>query len=140
MAHILVVDDSPPIRDLCTLVLERDGHRIDTAENGRIALDHIRAHAPDLVITDIVMPEMDGLDLIGAVRGERPDLPMIAMSGNLPQSGAYLEIAEQVGADLCIAKPFAISDLRAAVARALTSPAAAAGLNRGALVPELVVG
>ena len=67
MTHILLVDDEPAILDIVTRYLSKEGYQVTIAMNGQEALDHYRAQAVDLIITDIMMPQMDGYDFIDAV-------------------------------------------------------------------------
>jgi CheY-like chemotaxis protein len=112
MAHILVIDDDAVLRRVITLALERAGHTVLLCENGRKAIDYLaRAHA-DLLITDIVMPEMDGVETVRAARRLRPLLPILAISGGGsfdPQD--YLGIAQAFGAGAVLPKPFRPADL-----------------------------
>ena len=78
MAHILVVDDSPTERRVITLLLGRNPDLSTTeAEGAREALNMIRQNPPDLVVTDLMMPDMDGLELVEAIRADYPGLPVI---------------------------------------------------------------
>jgi CheY-like chemotaxis protein len=116
MATIMVVDDEPQMRRLMRRVLEAGGHEVLKASGGEEALDLLGRRPVDLVITDIVMPEMDGLELIRAIRGGAPAQKILAVSGG-GQSGRmlYLDLAEKLGADGVVRKPFKARDfLRAA--------------------------
>jgi CheY-like chemotaxis protein len=81
MAHILVIDDEPHIRQIIDSILSHEGHRVDLAENGKVGLKMVETSAYDLVITDIVMPEMDGLEVIRALSQKTPRIKVIAISG-----------------------------------------------------------
>ena len=81
MARILVVDDDKVMRLLLRAMLERQGHSVVEAENGDEGLSYYRAAPTDLVITDIQMPVMDGLQMIKALRGDFPTAKIIAISG-----------------------------------------------------------
>ena len=107
MAHILVVDDDPVLRRLVTLALERAGHTVLACENGRQAIQYLGQGHTDLLITDIIMPEMDGVETVRAARRLRPDLPILAMSGGGSfEPGDYLKIAQTFGATAILPKPF----------------------------------
>ena len=107
MARILVVDDEPSIRDLVALVLELDEHEVVTAGDGNSALAEIEKSVFDLVITDLVMPDREGIEIIISLRKSRPQLKVIAMSGGgFGNAGDYLELAAAVGAARTLAKPF----------------------------------
>ena len=107
MARILVVDDEPSIRDLVALVLELDKHEVVTAGDGNSALAEIDKSDFDLVITDLVMPDREGIETIISLRKSRPQLKVIAMSGGgFGNAGDYLALAAGVGAARTLAKPF----------------------------------
>src|SRR6266481_3540044 len=82
MARILVVDDDAPVRTTVRLLLERGGHDVVAAADGRSGLKTIEAERFDLLIVDIFMPGMDGLETIRNVRSRLPDLPVLVMSGS----------------------------------------------------------
>jgi len=111
MAHILVVDDEGPIRSLIAHVLTNEGHVVSQAADGREALEKIRAQSPSLVITDILMPESDGIELLISLTREGQKVPVIAMTGIPPESVPYLRIAHSLGAVRTLAKPFAMAEL-----------------------------
>ena len=71
MAHILIIDDDPDIRDLLSVYLESEGHALSHAENGQDGIEQAQSSTPDLIILDINMPVMDGLKLISLIRGEQ---------------------------------------------------------------------
>jgi CheY-like chemotaxis protein len=83
---ILVVDDDPAIRDALALLLEEEGYVVLAAPDGLAALEVVTRHSPDLVITDLYMPELDGVGLIARLRSERPDLPIIVVSAGIQVS------------------------------------------------------
>ena len=107
MQKILIIDDEPHILLMLKKMLERAGYEIDMASNGNEGLDLFRKSPTDLVITDIIMPEKEGLETIREMRRMRPELKIIAMSGGGKVSAEnYLEIAKIFGASRAIAKPF----------------------------------
>jgi DNA-binding NtrC family response regulator len=121
MARILVIDDEPAIRSVVTLLLQRGGHQIVAAEDGRRGLRILENDDFDLLIIDIFMPEMDGLEAIRLVRQIRPTMPILVMSGGY-QIGAmpdYLSMATKLGAIESIRKPFKPDTLVAAVTACL---------------------
>ena len=125
MAHILVVDDEEGIRVLITNILVREGHDVATARNGVEALAAVALRVPDLVITDLVMPEKEGIEMIIELRKKFPTIKTIAMSGGGTTGIAdYLSIALAVGAGQIVSKPFTRAALLAAVNN-LVTPAAA---------------
>jgi len=116
MARVLVVDDEYQMRDLLCQALERRGHTVDQAADGRQALQHLAEHQPDLVITDLVMPEMEGIETIQAFRRKCPALPIIAISGGgRVDPDNYLSMAGQIGANRTFAKPFRLEEILTAV-------------------------
>lgn len=104
MATILVVDDEEPVVDLLTDMLQEEGHTVVPAYNGRAALQLVNERRPDLVISDVMMPFVDGMQLSRTIResynAER--LPIILMSAALPPN------LEECGANAFLGKPFDI--------------------------------
>jgi DNA-binding NtrC family response regulator len=119
MANILVIDDEPAVCDIACDVLERAGHTVASYADGRGGIDHIKRDPPDLLITDIFMPEMEGLETIRLARDLQSEMPIIAMSGVFTEGGDYLVIAEKFGALATLKKPFRPADLVGLVARLL---------------------
>lgn len=106
VAHILVIDDDPLIRDTLREVLESAGHTVTEAANGKEGVEQYRRSSADLVITNIVMPEMDGLEVTRKLHGVRPELPVIAISGYDPRDrSGYLSLAREYGAGRTLTKP-----------------------------------
>ena len=106
MQRILVIDDEPAIRALLQTLLERGGYDVVTAPDGKKALRSFREAPADLIITDIFMPDMEGLETIRELRNDYPDLQIIAISGGGrtgPES--YLKMAEIFGAVRSFTKP-----------------------------------
>lgn len=116
---ILVVDDEPGVRRFLRAVLEAAGYRVLEAADGRQAVETSRASAPDLVVTDLVMPEHEGIEAIRQLRRQAPETPIIAISGMA--QGHYLRLAEHLGADSVLAKPISPEQLAAEVQRVLGS-------------------
>jgi two-component system, response regulator, stage 0 sporulation protein F len=106
MATILVVDDQEPIRALLRDALEGDGHEVLEAANGRLGLALYRKRSADLIITDMVMPEMNGLDMLLEVTRRCPNVNVIAMSGGR---------AKLLGTRQTFQKPFDMEELLSAV-------------------------
>lgn len=123
MTNILVVDDEAPVRELLNDVLEKEGYTVFTAETGVDASTIYDSNNIDLVITDLVMPEKGGIDLIMELRKKDPNMKVIAISGGGGITGRfdYLPIAKLVGATEIIAKPFQVSEIRAQVAKILAA-------------------
>lgn len=124
MAKILVIDDDPAVRRATRRVLEAAGHAVAAYENGRGAVRDIAKESPDLLITDIFMPEMEGLETIREARLRQPGLPIIAMSGITFEDRDYLGIAERFGAVATLKKPFRPAELLGLVNRLLATPGA----------------
>lgn len=111
MAKILIVDDEQQLRDVLKTVLQDEGHEVVEASNGNVALEQFRQTATDLIITDIVMPDKEGLETIIDFRRMYPGVKIIAMSGGGRTSPHdYLDMAKKLGAAEVIAKPFSIDD------------------------------
>ena len=117
MTRVLVIDDEPDVRDVLRRVLERGGYEVATAVDSGSGLAACRQQTPDVVVTDIIMPNEHGVDLIRKLRAEFPALAIIAISGggNAAVAGyqpgtvkteAYMAAASQAGADVCLTKPF----------------------------------
>jgi CheY-like chemotaxis protein len=116
MARILLIDDDDPLRTMLALTLRHFGHTVTEARNGREGLDLFAQAGADLVITDIVMPEVEGIEVLRTLRTTRPPAKIIAMSGGGRGNAAdYLRIARQLGATQVLAKPFTNETLKAAV-------------------------
>jgi len=114
MATILVIDDQKPILTLLRDALERDGHEVLEAVNGRLGLALYRERSADVIITDILMPEMNGLELILELTRSFPNVKVIAMSGGLESEGGP-NAAKLLGARQTFQKPFDIRALLDAV-------------------------
>jgi DNA-binding response OmpR family regulator len=119
MAEILVIDDDPVIRRFMVTTLSAAGHTIREAPDGAHGMAAFRTHHPDLVITDIVMPEKEGIEVIREVRKEAPDVAILAVSGSAHGS-FYLHAATVLGADASLAKPFRSEEFLRVVSDLLT--------------------
>ena len=112
MARILIIDDEAMIRDLLVQILDREGYETITASDGKDGIKIYRENPADLVITDLLMPEKDGLETIMELRGDSRDVKIIAMSGGGKiDSKTYLQIAETMGAIETLTKPFDLREL-----------------------------
>ena len=123
---ILIIDDEPMIRHLAARVLDRAGYRTVSAANGLQGLACFRRERPALVITDLIMPEREGIETILAIRRENPKVKIIAISGG-GQFGEVevLKMAQLLGADDVIAKPFRAEELLSRISTREPAPAAA---------------
>ena len=116
MGSILVVDDDIQILDVMSEMLRLEGHQVAVAENGVRAVEQVRAEVFDLVITDLIMPEKEGLETIADIRKYRGDLPIIAASGGGRVGPTdYLATAR----DATLAKPFGREELISTVSELL---------------------
>ena len=116
MSKVLVVDDDPIVLDSIVMALDSDGHKVFAAPDGRKAVAMQHETPADIVITDIFMPEKDGLETIRELRRDFPGLKIIAISGEgtrMPVDGLYC--ARELGANCTLVKPFTHSQLRQAI-------------------------
>jgi len=124
--NILVVDDEAPVRDMLRVVLQKEGYAVASAADGKEAVRMFRRRPADLIITDIIMPEQEGLKTIFDLRRDSPTVKIIAISGvGRYGLGDYLEAAAAFGADRTFAKPFDRRELLSAI-RDLLRPASTA--------------
>lgn len=120
MATILVVDDDPDVLKMLGNFLERAGHQVSRATDGEIGLREFHRLHPQLVITDLIMPNKEGLELIMSLSLEKPRPTIIAISGGgklAPES--YLPVANKIGANAILEKPFLPSTLQTMINRLL---------------------
>ena len=123
MSRVMVIDDDAAVRLLLRKALERDGHSVIEEPDGKSALRHLAGTPPDLVISDVFMPDMDGIDLLIRVREVFPEITIFVMSGG----GRYLDkdsilaAASKLGATSVFEKPFKIEEVLKAV-RGVLSP------------------
>ena len=111
MARILVIDDDEAIRSVVTLLLSQKGHQVEAAQNGRRELRAVEERDFDLLIVDIFMPEMDGLETIRLLRTAQPGLPVVVISGSDAAVPDFLSMATKLGAIESIWKPFRPAEL-----------------------------
>lgn len=117
MANILVVDDNLAFLEIQTEYLRRAGHDVTPAANGIEAMNRVDSHRFDLVITDLIMPDKEGVQVIMELRRKHPGIKIIAMSGGgRVNAEDYLAIARRLGAAKTLSKPFTGDELLAAVA------------------------
>ena len=122
MAQILIIDDETLVLSTLKIVLTKAGHTVRTAANGRDGLTMRSTERPDLLITDIVMPGLGGIETIRATHAEDPDLPIIAMSGSdSSENFELLQAARKDGASGVLPKPFTKDQLISTVNRCLKS-------------------
>jgi CheY-like chemotaxis protein len=124
MARVLAIDDDAAVCATVRAILERAGHQVVTAQDGRGGLKLLEAEQFDLLLIDVFMPEMDGLETIRVLRGSKPGLPIIVMSGAMVDRESmpdYLSFGTKLGAIESLRKPFKPATLIEAVDRCLVS-------------------
>ena len=120
MATILVIDDDESFRSMLRRTLQRAGYDVVEADEGAVGLRTLSGVSVDLVITDIIMPNMEGIETLRVLRRAYPDLKVIAMSGGgRIRADTYLDVAHTFGAFRTLAKPFDNAQLFSAVEDAL---------------------
>jgi DNA-binding response OmpR family regulator len=128
MAKVLVIDDEGDLRRILNHALTSAGHEVIEAADGRVGIQLFRAHDPDIVLTDIVMPEREGIETIAEIRAAGLGTGIIAMTGgSVRNAGLYLSLANGVGADAVLSKPFRSDELIAAVEKLLGDRGPASG-------------
>ncbi len=117
MPRVLLVEDDVQVRNMLLETLTQEGYEVEEAANGKQAVEAYRANPPDLVITDIIMPEQDGVETIHALRREFPEVKIIAISGGSANIGGdyLLGTADALGAVRTFGKPVDVSKLLNAV-------------------------
>jgi two-component system response regulator PilR (NtrC family) len=121
MSNLLIVDDEQSYRQLLTLVFETEGYKVRTAKNGREAVDVLQVEPAELIISDVRMPDMDGIELLSAAREMLPDIGVVLMT-----AFASVETARdafKLGADDFIQKPFDVEELKLIVKKTLEKQA-----------------
>ena len=131
MARILLIDDDDAVRSAISLILDQEGHAVAAAHDGQAGLDLLASAAFDLVMVDMFMPGLGGLETMARIRALTPNLPVIAISGAVarqPSTAAdVLAAASATGATLVIQKPFRPRELLQAIATCLAATSPAAG-------------
>ena len=118
MAHVLLVEDSPAMLETLSFAMRSKGHSVVTASNGKEGMESFLANQFDLVVTDIIMPDMDGLALIDEMRRVVPNLKILAISGGgRAVEFDFLDAARKYGAVATLEKPFPMSEFHNAVDR-----------------------
>jgi len=124
MPRILLIDDDEAFRNMLHKTLERAGYEVQPAADGKQALELFRQQHPDLIITDLVMPEKEGLETILELRREAPNAKIIAMSGGSRMNPrTSLAMAEKFGARKTLSKPFSHQEILDAVSDVLNEAA-----------------
>lgn len=125
MIKVLLIEDDFRVREALEIVLRSRDCDVRVAEDGRKGLTLFDAWRPDVVVTDILMPEVEGIEAIMTIRRRAPDVPIVAISGGSRIAGGdYLPIAKSLGADVTLQKPIKGDQLLAAIeaARAARAP------------------
>jgi CheY-like chemotaxis protein len=119
MARILVIDDDTGIRTVIGQALKEAGHEVVLAPDGKEGMREHHVKPLDLIITDLFMPEQDGLETIIAFKKQFPNIPVLAISGGNILSADMLSVARALGADEILEKPFSSKSLQSAVEKFL---------------------
>ncbi|RWL88884.1 MAG: response regulator transcription factor [Mesorhizobium sp.] len=114
---ILIVDDEPPIRKLLRVGLGSQGYTVSEASNAKAAIELLQTERPDLILLDLGLPGMTGLELLGKWRGESLDIPVVILSSRTDEAG--IVSALELGADDYVTKPFGMNELVARIRVAL---------------------
>jgi len=124
VAHICLIEDTELIRETLKRILEKLGHTVRPATNGREGLELCSAMKFDVVITDIIMPEVEGIEVLRTIKKESPTTRVIAMSGGGRVGNMdFLKIAESLGADAILYKPVTKAEFMQALETCLPEPA-----------------
>ena len=120
MTRLLIIDDDEDIRAALAAWLLRKGYAVETAGDGKEGLETLARGGFDLVVTDIIMPDKEGIETILQIRRDHPDLPVIAMSGGgRTEAADLLRPASHLGANATLTKPFRASELAALIEQLL---------------------
>ncbi len=122
MDSVLIIEDDEYVQQMLKQTFERSGYEVATASNGRIGIQLFQGKPFDVVITDLIMPEMEGIETISKLRKDNPDVKIIAISGGgRNNSDDYLHLAEKIGATRTFAKPVDRNELLKAVKELITA-------------------
>jgi len=122
MERILIIDDEPQIRSMIRLILEREGYAVMEASDGSEGIRLFRENPTDLIITDLIMPNKDGIGMIIEIKKEFPTVKIVAMSGGgLNRPEGYLRGAQKLGAIYTLSKPINRQEILRAVKDTLKS-------------------
>ena len=118
MHRILVVDDEPDVRELVEVLLAGPNRQIDGADGGQAALDRLVGHSYDLVVSDLRMPEVDGIQIYRAIQQRPAPRPALLFMSGFTNAAEFVPFLREAGTPI-VAKPFDVPELRRAVARLL---------------------
>ena len=128
MSRILVVDDDQLVRSAVEICLKRAGYEVVVADGGDAGMRALKSGSFDVMLVDVFMPPMHGLESIRMFRERRPDLPILAMSGyafaNAERAPDFLRMTLELGAACCLRKPFTPEALLTSVNQCITTPKA----------------
>jgi DNA-binding NtrC family response regulator len=120
MTRVLLVDDDDDFRMPLRKYLERTGHEVIEARNGTQAVEAYKKQPVDVVVTDLIMPEKEGIETIMELKRQHPQVRIVAMSGGgRINGGDFLKVAQQLGARRALAKPFSCQAMVAAIAEVM---------------------
>jgi DNA-binding NtrC family response regulator len=120
--RILLVEDEQPFRELLQAFLESQGYRVDAVRDGRCGARWLETNVADVIVTDLCMPEVDGMELLMTIRRVHPNIPVVVMSGGVGgQMIGMLRAAELLGARRTLEKPFSLQQLATAIRETLNS-------------------
>lgn len=120
---VLLVDDHAPVRLALRTILEGDGYAVEEADSGRAALQLCARADLDLLVTDLVMPDCDGIELLRSLRRTNPGLPILVVTGADQVLGPLGAMAGLLGAQRVLLKPVALEEFRRAVRELMTGTA-----------------
>jgi DNA-binding response OmpR family regulator len=116
MVNIVLIDDDDDLREMVKFLLQREGYKVFATGDGNLGIKWVKEENPALLITDILMPDKEGLEIINELRQSGSDLKILAVSGGgVIEASHYLSLANGLGADKVLAKPFHNSDLLKAI-------------------------
>src|SRR4051812_37815531 len=116
LRKILVVDDEESIREFFEIMLKREGYQVLSAANGKEGLDQLKKHQVDLIISDIQMPEMSGLQMLASVKEQDPEMPVVMITA-FGSTDTAVE-AMKLGASDYLQKPFKLDEVKIIIAKA----------------------
>ncbi len=120
MPRVIVIDDEAQTREMLYQMLEQEGYEVIVAQDGIDGIKQFRDKPADLVITDLIMPEKEGLEIIQELKNDFPEVKIIAITGGgIGKPGGYLKIAKIAGADYVFCKPLERQELLDAILEAL---------------------
>lgn len=119
MADILIVEDEVPFRSVIKAALVQHGHTVLEAGDGRTGLELLKTRVVDVVVTDVLMPDQDGIALIMRLREMKHPAPIIAITGHPVEAELYLKVAKSLGAQRVLKKPFNMQELLTAIGEVL---------------------